>query len=65
MDDREESPGVKFKDADLLGLPWRLTVGAKGLREGRLELKQRSSGESSFVVSGDTQVLVRALNDTG
>lgn len=52
-DDREESPGVKFGDADLLGLPWRITVGAKGLREGRLELTWRSTGASSFLPLGD------------
>ena len=41
-DDREGmSPGVKFKDADLLGFPLRLTVGAKGLKEGMVELRDR------------------------
>ncbi len=44
-DDREESPGVKFKDADLLGIPWRLIVGAKGLQEGTVEFKNRKTGE--------------------
>jgi prolyl-tRNA synthetase len=63
LDDREESPGVKFKDADLLGLPWRITVGAKGLREGRLELKDRHSSKSASVAPGDTQVLIRALDE--
>ncbi len=65
LDDREESPGVKFKDADLVGLPWRITVGAKGLKEGRLEVKQRSSGESYAVTLGDMQALMRALGKTG
>jgi prolyl-tRNA synthetase len=42
LDDREGlSPGVKFKDADLLGMPLRLVVGAKGLKEGVLELRDR------------------------
>jgi prolyl-tRNA synthetase len=41
-DDREGlSPGAKFKDADLLGFPLRLTVGAKGLKEGMVELRDR------------------------
>lgn len=65
LDDREESPGVKFKDADLLGLPWRLTVGAKGLKDGKLELKRRSSGEAYSVTLRDMQALMRALGKTG
>lgn len=44
-DDREESAGVKFHDADLLGLPLRLTVGGKGLARGAVELKVRRTGE--------------------
>lgn len=45
-DDREGlSPGVKFKDADLLGMPLRLTVGAKGLKEGIVELRDRRTKE--------------------
>ncbi|MFZ5494867.1 MAG: proline--tRNA ligase [Verrucomicrobiota bacterium] len=45
VDDRAERPGVKFKDADLLGLPLRLTVGGKGLKEGIFELKWRKARE--------------------
>jgi len=41
-DDRDERPGVKFKDADLIGIPLRLTLGAKGLAAGQVELKRRS-----------------------
>ncbi len=41
-DDRDERPGVKFKDADLIGLPFRVTVGGKGLAAGNLELKPRT-----------------------
>jgi prolyl-tRNA synthetase len=40
-DDRDERPGVKFKDADLIGLPLRVTVGTKGLSTGHVELKPR------------------------
>jgi len=43
IDDRAERPGVKFKDADLIGIPLRVTIGAKGLKEGIIELKARSS----------------------
>jgi prolyl-tRNA synthetase len=42
VDDREERPGVKFKDADLVGVPLRVTVGEKGLKTGHVELKPRS-----------------------
>ena len=37
VDDREERPGVKFKDADLIGIPLRVTVGARGLKTGQIE----------------------------
>lgn len=45
FDDREASPGVKFADADLLGMPVQITVGAKGLARGVAERKVRRSGE--------------------
>ncbi len=45
IDDRAERPGVKFKDADLIGIPLRLTVGGKGLKEGIIELKWRAQKE--------------------
>ena len=41
VDDRDERPGVKFKDADLIGIPLRITVGGRGLKEGIVELKWR------------------------
>ncbi len=44
-DDRDVSPGVKFADADLIGVPVRLVVGAKGLARGVLEWRSRASGE--------------------
>ncbi len=49
LDDRDERAGVKFKDADLIGIPLRITIGPKGLQEGRVELKVRKTGEVSFV----------------
>ncbi len=49
LDDRDERPGVKFKDADLLGIPVRLTLGARSLKEGNVELKLRRDKESSNV----------------
>jgi prolyl-tRNA synthetase len=49
LDDRPERPGVKFKDADLVGYPLRLTVGKKFLEEGLLELRERRSGKTHFL----------------
>lgn len=48
-DDRDERAGVKFNDADLLGIPLRLTVGGKGLQNGIVELKVRRTGEGSTI----------------
>jgi prolyl-tRNA synthetase len=44
IDDRDERPGVKFTDAELIGIPWRLTVGPKGLAAGKVELARRKDG---------------------
>ena len=44
-DDRDERPGVKFKDADLLGVPVRVNVGEKSLAKGAIEVKLRKTGE--------------------
>ncbi len=44
-DDRDERPGVKFKDADLIGIPLRVTIGAKGLAAGNIELKARTEAD--------------------
>jgi len=45
FDDRDERPGVKFKDNDLIGTPLRIVVGSKGLAEGKVEVKIRATGE--------------------
>jgi hypothetical protein len=45
LDDREERAGSKFKDADLYGIPWRVAIGARGVKEGIVELKARRGGE--------------------
>jgi len=48
LDDRDVRGGIKFKDADLLGTPVRITVGARSLKDGQVELKDRSVSESTF-----------------
>jgi len=45
FDDRKESPGVKFNDADLIGLPLRINVGAKSLKEDKVEVCIRKTRE--------------------
>jgi prolyl-tRNA synthetase len=49
LDDRDERPGSKFADADLLGMPLRVTVGSRALQEGALELQERRSGERTLL----------------
>ena len=52
-DDREESPGAKFADADLLGMPLRVTVSPRTLKEASVELKRRSESEQTLVPLSD------------
>jgi len=44
LDDRDERAGIKFKDADLVGIPWRIVIGEKNLKEGLVEIKERKTG---------------------
>ena len=60
-DDRDERPGVKFKDADLVGVPLRLAVGKKGLAEGKVELKARGAKELKLVPLAEVIVAVKAF----
>jgi len=53
IDDRDERPGAKFKDADLIGMPLRVTIGEKGLKDGVVELRDRKSGQVDRVPSGE------------
>jgi prolyl-tRNA synthetase len=53
LDDRDERPGNKFKDADLVGTPIRVTVGEKSLKEGKVELRMRATGEVVKIEKGD------------
>ena len=45
MDDRDERAGIKFKDADLIGIPYRIIIGEKNLKEGLVEVKERKTGQ--------------------
>ncbi len=53
VDDRDDSAGIKFKDADLIGIPVRLTVSPRALEKGGLELRNRATGETSIVPAGE------------
>jgi prolyl-tRNA synthetase len=44
LDDRDERPGVKFKDADLIGIPYRITIGKRFAKEGEVEVRTRKDG---------------------
>ena len=60
-DDREESAGVKFKDADLLGLPVRLVVSPRNLRQDVVEVKRRAEAEAVTVPTGEVVARVKGL----
>ncbi len=53
FDDRDERPGVKFKDADLIGIPYRVTIGEKNLKNGNVEIRTRSAGKNELVSRND------------
>jgi prolyl-tRNA synthetase len=58
-DDRELSAGVKFNDADLIGIPWRVAVGGRGLKEGKVEVKRRSESERSDVPLAEIEAFLK------
>ena len=62
IDDRNERPGVKFKDADLIGYPLRVVVGPKTLAEGNMEVKARRTGEVVMLpVEGDYVASIKEM----
>jgi prolyl-tRNA synthetase len=61
VDDRNERPGVKFKDADLIGIPFRVTLGDKELREGKVKLTMRKTGRSELVGTEEIGSVLRKL----
>ena len=60
-DDREESAGVKFNDADLLGLPVRVVVSPRNLRNGEVEVKPRTGGDARMVPRAEAVAVVREV----
>lgn len=61
LDDRNERPGVKFKDADLIGYPLKITIGPKAINEGKVEVKVRRTGETFFFDSNNYIEEIHAL----
>ena len=61
IDDRDERPGIKFKDADLLGIPLRITIGRKSLNQGLVEIRIRESGETIKVLKDQYHKKVQEL----
>ena len=67
LDDRDDRPGAKFKDADLLGIPYRITVGKRFAQDGIIELRRRKDGFTeelsaddvlSSVIKGTTETIL-------
>ena len=64
VDDRDERPGVKFKDADLIGIPLRVTIGGRGLKEGIVEVKWRSEDDVRKVAIDEVvEVVTSAIRE--
>jgi prolyl-tRNA synthetase len=60
LDDRDLRPGEKFADADLLGMPWRVTVGRKALEDGQVDLRERRNGSEQRVLPSDIAASLQA-----
>ncbi len=61
IDDRDKGAGAKFKDFELIGIPLRVTIGARGLKEGMIEYKKRSGGDLEMIPVGD--IVERVISD--
>ena len=61
IDDRDERPGVKFRDAELTGIPVRVSVGSRDLADGVVEVTRRATGEKTRVPAGDAVARVRDI----
>jgi prolyl-tRNA synthetase len=68
IDDRDVRPGIKFKDADLLGTPIRVTIGSRNLQSGKVEIKLRSESKSELIPTHEAvariEKKVRSLYDS-
>ena len=62
LDDRDENPGFKFKDADLIGIPYQVVIGPKSLAKDSIELKDRASSTSVQIKKDDFKKLAEKIN---
>ena len=62
LDDRDENPGFKFKDADLIGIPYQVVIGPKSLAKDSIELKDRASATSEQIKKDDFKKLAEKIN---
>ena len=62
LDDRDERPGVKFKDADLVGFPFRIALGEKSLAKGEVEIKPRAGAMLAVPIDGAVEALMNLLS---
>jgi prolyl-tRNA synthetase len=60
LDDRDERPGIKFKDTDLIGIPLRVTVGTKAVKEQCVDIKLRRGGEVELAAIDDAVNIVES-----
>ena len=60
IDDRDQRPGVKFKDADLIGIPLRVVVGERGLKDGTIEIKWRNQPAAKHIPAAGAAQLILA-----
>jgi prolyl-tRNA synthetase len=61
LDDRDARPGFKFADADLIGIPVRITIGDRGLKDGKVEIKKRPESEADLVALESVVETVRGM----
>lgn len=62
LDDRDERPGVKFKDADLVGFPIRLAIGEKSLAKGEVEIKPRGGALQSVKIDSAVEAVMKLVS---
>jgi len=63
MDDRAVRAGVKFKDADLIGIPWQIIIGERNLKDGLVELKSRRTKETKKVSAKEAVSKLKQIKD--
>ena len=62
LDDRDERPGVKFKDADLVGFPIRIALGEKSLAKGEVEIKPRNGALQAVKIEEAVDAVMKLVN---